>query len=96
MRFDIHIDAADLLPRAARDPDAGKVSVVFAAYDEGSNQLSPPIPVNLPPAQSGTTTQGEIQLKQAIPVGEAIRKVRVIVFDAALGAVGSVTIPVRH
>ena len=96
MRFEIHIDAADLLPLAARDSGAGKVSVVFAAYDEGLQQLSPPVPVSLTPEQPGTATQGEIRLSQAIPVGEASRKVRVIVFDAALGAVGSVTIPVRH
>jgi VWFA-related protein len=92
MRFEIHIDAADLLPLAARDQDAGKVSVVFAAYDEGLPHLSPPVPVKLTPEQSGT----EIQLSQAIPVGEATRKVRVIVLDAALGAVGSVTVPIQH
>ena len=29
-------------------------------------------------------------------VGPAIRDVRVIVFDEALGAVGSVTVPIQH
>lgn len=96
MRFDIHIDAADLLPGPARDSGAGKVSVVFAAYDQGLQQLSPPVPVSLTPEQSGTATQGEITLREAIPVGESVRRVRVIVFDAALGAVGSVTVPIQH
>jgi|HubBroStandDraft_1064217.scaffolds.fasta_scaffold133957_1 hypothetical protein len=42
MRFEIHIEAGDLLPRPTRDDDAKKVSVVFASYDENMNQPSPP------------------------------------------------------
>jgi VWFA-related protein len=96
MRFEIHIDAADLLPRPARDPGAGKVLVVFAAYDEGLKQPSRPILVSLTPEQFETATRGEIGLREAIPVAQAIRKVRVIAFDAELGAAGSVTIPIQH
>jgi VWFA-related protein len=96
MRFDIHIDAADLLPGPARDSGAGKVSVVFAAYDEGLKQLSPPVPVSLTQEQPETGARDEITLREAIPVGGSVRRVRVIVFDAALGAVGSVTVPIQH
>jgi hypothetical protein len=42
MRFEIHIEAGDLLPRPTLDDDAKKVSVVFASYDENMNQPSPP------------------------------------------------------
>ncbi len=95
MRFEIHIDAADLLPQPARNQDAGKVSVVFVPYDETSNQPHPTI-VTLTPEQLQTPAQGEITLREAIPVGEGVRKVRVIVFDAELGAVGSVTVPMQR
>jgi VWFA-related protein len=94
--FAIHIDAADLLPRPARERGNGKVFVAFAAYDEGLRQPAPPILYSLTPEQIGTATHGEIELHYAIPVGQAIRKVRAIVFDEALGAVGSVTVPIQR
>jgi VWFA-related protein len=93
---EIHIDAADLLPRPARDHGNGKVSVAFAAYDEGLGQPAPPILYGLTPEQLEAATHSEIGLRYAIPVGPAIRDVRVIVFDEALGAVGSVTVPIQH
>jgi VWFA-related protein len=93
---DVHIDGADLLPRPTRDPEAGKVSVAFVSYGDGKQQASPPILVSLTPEQFAAAAQGEIGLREAIPIAPAIRRVRVIVFDAALGAVGSVTIPIQH
>ena len=50
----------------------------------------------LTPEQFAAAAQGEISLREAIPVAQGIRKVRVIVLDAALGAVGSVTIPMQQ
>jgi VWFA-related protein len=94
-RFEVHIDTADLLPRPTRDHDAGKVFVAFVAYDEGRKPLAHPILVSLTPEQFAGATHGEIGFSEAIPVAPAIRKVRVIAFDAELGALGSVTIPVR-
>jgi VWFA-related protein len=95
MLFEVHIEAADLLmPRAPADHGGGKVSVVFASYDQGLNQPSRPIIVTLTPEQLQTAAQGQIRLREAIPVGQAVSKVRVIVFDAELGAVGSVTVPI--
>jgi VWFA-related protein len=94
MRFEIQIDAADLLPRPARNQGTGKVFVAFLAYDEGLQQASPPILVSLTPEQFAAVTHGEIGLREAIPVAPAIRKVRVIAFDSELGAVGSITIPI--
>jgi len=96
MRFEIHIDAADLLPQPAWEHGTGKVSVVFAAYDEALKQPSRPILYNLTREQSEAVTRGEIGLRYSIPVEPAIRKVRVIVFDGELGAVGSITIPIQH
>lgn len=94
-RFNVHIDTADLLPRPTRDPDAGKVSVAFVAYDQRLRPLADPILVTLTPEQFEAAKNGEIGVSQVIPVS-GIPKVRAIVFDAELGAVGSVTIPVRR
>jgi len=94
--FEVHIDAADLLPRRERDHVAGKVFVAFATYEEGLSQPSAPILYSLTPEQIETATHGEIELHYAIPIAQAISKVRVIVFDEELGAVGSVTVPIQH
>ena len=96
MRFEIHIDPADLLPRPAPDHDTRNVFVVFAAYDERLNQPSRPIGHSVSPEEFEAATHGEIGLRYEIPLGQPIRKVRVIVYDAELGAVGSVTIPIQH
>jgi VWFA-related protein len=96
VRFEVHIDTADLLPRPTRYPDAGKVFVAFVGYDEGLRQPSRPILVTLTPEQFAAATHGEIGLREAVPVAPGIRKVRVIVFDAELGAIGSVTVPLQR
>jgi VWFA-related protein len=95
-RFEVHIDAADLLPGPARDRDGGKVWVAFVAYGEALKPLSHPALVTLTPEQFAAATHGEIGFSEAIPVAPAVRKVRVIAFDAELGAVGSVTIPIQR
>ena len=74
----------------------GLVFVAFVAYDEGMKPAEHPVVVSLTPEQFAAAAQGEISLREAIPVAQGIRKVRVIVLDAALGAVGSVTIPMQQ
>ena len=93
-RLEVHIDAADLLPRPMPEHFDGKVLVAFLMYDEGLRQGSRPVVVSLTPEQLATAAHGEISLGEVIPVAPAMRKIRVIAFDAALGAVGSVTIPI--
>ena len=96
MNFEIRIDAADLLPRPAQDHEAGKVAVVFVPYGEDLSQPSPPTTVTLTPEQFETAAHGEIRLREGLSLGPAVRQVRAIVFDAELGAVGSVMIPVHR
>jgi len=91
-RFEVHIDAADLLPCPARDPDAGKVFVAFVAYDQWQKPLAEPALSTLTPEQFEAAKGGEITLSDAIPVPQGIPKVRLIVVDAELGTVGSLTI----
>ena len=96
MRFEIRINAADMLPRPARDHAEGRVLVVFAGYDEAMRQPSHPISATLTPEQFAAASQGLIRVHEAIPVATTIRKIRVIVSDEELGAVGSVTVPIRR
>ncbi len=93
-RVEVHINAADLLPGPAPDPGAGKVSVAFVSYNELLKPLAEPVLVSLTHEQVQKATEGEITLNQALPVPQGVRQVRVIVFDADLGALGSVTIPI--
>ncbi|MGA3042863.1 MAG: VWA domain-containing protein [Bryobacteraceae bacterium] len=95
-RFEVHIDAADLMPRSTRNPDAGKVWVAFVAYGETLKPLPHPTLITLTPEQFQSAPHGDIELRESIPIAPATRKVRVIAFDAELNAVGSVTIPMRH
>ncbi|HWZ43891.1 MAG TPA: hypothetical protein VNW97_10455, partial [Candidatus Saccharimonadales bacterium] len=99
MRLEIRIDAADLLLGQAQDRRTGKVSVLFAANQAaGWGQPGPPIPldISLTPEQYATVMHDGIELHRALPAGSAIRKIRAIVVDGELGAVGSVTIPIQH
>jgi hypothetical protein len=59
-------------------------------------QPSHPISVTLTPEQFAAATEGVIRVHGVIPVATTIRKIRVIVYDDELGAVGSVTVPVRR
>jgi len=99
VRFEIRIDAEDLLLLQDQDHRTGKVSCLFAA-SEGARlyQTGPPIPIylSLTPEQYETAVHDGIELRRTIPAGAAVRKVRVIVVDAQLGAVGSLTIPIQH
>jgi len=70
--------------------------VVFVPYGEDLSQPSPPTTVTLTPEQFETAAHGEIRLREGLSLGPAVRQVRAIVFDAELGAVGSVMIPVHR
>ncbi len=96
MRFEIHVDPVDLLPRPTPDRDSRSVFVMFAAYDEAMKQPALPMVDSLTPEEFEAATHGEAGLRYAVPIEPAIRKVRVIVYDAELGAAGSVTIPIQR
>ena len=99
LRLEIRIDAADLLLPQTQDRRTGKISLLFAAYQAaGWGQPGPPIPldISLTPEQYETVMHNGIELHRALPAGSAIRKVRAIVVDGELGAVGSLTIPIQH
>jgi VWFA-related protein len=95
MRFDVHIDPADLLLRQAGENRTGKLSLLFAVYGtSGSGQTNTiPIDVNLTPAQYDTALHGGLEFQQSLPVNASIQRVRVIVVDKDSGSTGSLTMP---
>jgi hypothetical protein len=98
LRLEIRIDPADLLLHQAQDRRTGKVSLLFAAYEAaglGGTGAPIPIDISLTPVQYEAALHDGIEFHQPIRIGESIRKVRAIVVDAELGAVGSVTIPIQ-
>jgi VWFA-related protein len=96
MDFEVGIDAADLLPGPARNPGAGKVFVAFVAFDEAPRPLPHPVLVTLTAAQLAAAGTGTIRFSELLPVPQDAHKIRVIAFDAELGALGSVTVPIRR
>jgi len=98
MRFDIHIDPADLLLRQAGDHRTGRLSLLFAVYGPGGVGQSNPIPIdiNLTPAQYDTAMHGGIEFHQSMPIAATVERARVIVVDKDLGAAGSITIPIQR
>ena len=99
MRLDLRIDPKDLYLRQTKGRYVGKVSVNFATYD-GEDRASAfrpiPLDVNLTPQQYEAAAGDGITVQQNIPVDAAARKVRAIVVDKELRAVGSITMPVRR
>ena len=95
MRFDIHIDPADLLLRQAGDHRTGRLSLLLAVYGASGVGQSKPIPidVNLTAEQYETAVDGGLDFRQSMPIAANVERVRVIVVDRDLGAAGSVTIP---
>ncbi len=98
-RFDIHIDAADLLLHQGPDHRTGKIALLFANY--GASGLQQPanpftIDVSLTPEQYETAKRGGLEFHQSMATAADVRKVRVIVVDEELGAAGSVTLPLEH
>jgi hypothetical protein len=96
-QFHLQIDTADVLLRKVQDHYVGRVSVVFETYEKGAPAWgSPPavLNVNLTAAQYEAAMRGTLAFEQTVPVGPQVEKVRAIVVDSDLRAVGSVTIPV--
>lgn len=96
--FDVAIDPADLLIEQHGDRYEGRLGVMLAFYtDQGLQQPSPPtqLKISMPPERFKQVAQTWIHIGQDAAVSDNVRKVRVIVFDRSLDALGSVTIPMK-
>ncbi len=96
VHLQVRIDAHDVQLSRQNDRFAGNLSVTYVAYDaDGKQNAGAPtgFPFRMTPEQRDGALKNGITLSPDLPEGDAIQKVRVIVFDRNSNNVGSVTIP---
>ena len=95
VRLRIYVDPADVLLEPRDTGYQGHLSFTVASYSNGFlKQARDPedVDLNLTQEQLEKATKNGITISKDVPMGDNIQKLRVIVFDRALDAVGSVTI----
>ncbi|HLX45345.1 MAG TPA: VWA domain-containing protein [Bryobacteraceae bacterium] len=94
----IRINPSDLVFEHTAEKYQASLSVMTASYADGFlKQTTAPVPVHvsLTQDQLDLATKNGLSTSQDFPIPQAIQKIRVIVFDRALYALGSVTIPIN-
>ncbi len=99
MELAIRVDPGDIALAETSDIAAGKLAVGFAGYlKDGRLEMFPMEEVAL----KLTAPQREQAMREGIPIEkhlvltEGVEKLRVLVYDRASGAVGSLAIPVAR
>jgi len=93
--FAIHVDPADVLLEQRGGNYQGELALMFALYSQGFlKDASAPMDVNidLTPDQFRKAQTDGIDVSKDLRVGGGIDKIRVMVFDRRLFALGSVTV----
>jgi VWFA-related protein len=93
--FAIRVDPADVLLEQRGGDYQGELALLFALYSQGSlKEAAAPTQINvrLTPDQFSKAQKDGIDVSQDVPVSADIEKIRVIVLDRRLGALGSVTV----
>jgi VWFA-related protein len=96
--INIFVDPADLLLKKAGENRTGHIDVMLAGYSaEGFDQASKPMPFNfnLTTEQYETGMRGGLAIHQGLSVKPSTERVRVVVYDPALNASGSVDVPLK-
>ncbi len=96
VHFDIRVDPADVFLERRGERYQGHLSVMLTPNSESCFQsISPPLAVDLSltKEQFETASKDGLLISRDLPVSDQLQQVRVIVFDRALYALGSVTIP---
>jgi VWFA-related protein len=97
-RYDLHIDARDLMLSHQGDHDTGQLAVGIFAITNGKVDDSNPVLFNV----NLTREQYEAALKGGVPfamdkvVPEAAQNVRIVVMDLSTAETGALTIPVAQ
>jgi VWFA-related protein len=95
MHFTVRIDPADVLLEQQGGVYKSELVLMFATYSRGVLKRDPsvfPISVNLTDDQLSRAKQEGIEVSRDTLVNSDIEKIRVIVLDRKLGAIGSVTV----
>ena len=97
MNLEVRIDVADVLLAHTGDLFTGELAVAAAAYlADGKSAASNPgsFPIHLSPAQREDAIKQGLSFTRAMTLPANIAKLRVLVYDRASGAIGSLTLQV--
>jgi VWFA-related protein len=98
VHFDIHADPADVLILPEGDHYRVQLDVIVAAYNENVPKVTSPatrVELTLTKAQLNQAATEGIAVPLDVPVSNQVQKLRVIVLDPKMQALGSVTIPAK-
>jgi len=98
VHFDIRADTADVLVQPDGDRYKVELDMITALYDGNSVKVTSPatrVDLTMTKAQLDQATKDGIPFPMDVPVSNQVQKVRVIVLDPKLQALGSVTIPTK-
>jgi len=98
VHFDIRADAADVLIQPSGDRYRVELDVIVALYNESSPKVTSPatrVDLTLTKAQLEQASSEGVLVPLDVPVSSQVQKLRVMVLDPSLQALGSVTIPVK-
>jgi VWFA-related protein len=97
MKLDFRIDAADVVLTPAGEAFKAQMVVAFSGFGaDGRSETSAPgtFTPRLTVEQRERAMQEGLAMTRAVTLPGSIKKLRVIVYDRATGAIGSVTLPV--
>jgi hypothetical protein len=98
VHFEIRVDPADLMIEQRDGRYRGDLDVAAALYSEGflkKTWSTKRVDINLTQAQLDEAAKAGVVIPMDLAVGDGTQKVRVMVFDRRLQALGSVTIPIN-
>jgi hypothetical protein len=97
MNLEIRVDAADVLLAREGDLFTGQLAVGFASYPanvRADDQPPNTFEIRLSPEQHDLAMKQGLSLKGLVTLPATMRKIRVMVYDRASGAIGSLTLPI--
>ncbi len=98
VHFDIHADPADVLIQPDGDHYRAELDVLVALYNENFLKITSPatrVELTLTKAQLDQAAKEGIPVPLDAPVSNQVQKLRVMVLDPKLQALGSVTMPTK-
>ena len=96
MNLEIRVDAADLLLAREGDLFTGQLAIGFASYPANVRADQPPgtFEIRLSSEQHDLAMKQGLSLTRLVTLSATMRRIRVMVYDRASGAIGSLTLPI--
>jgi VWFA-related protein len=97
MNLEIRVDAADVLLAREGDLFTGQLAIGFTSYPANVRaDAQPPgtFEIRLSPEQHDLAMKQGLSLTRLVTLPATVRRIRVMVYDRASGAIGSLTLPI--